>query len=91
MTTESQWPEGWTDVERPPALYRRFEFAAYAEIRAFLDRLASLSKETGLYPDLSFTRTHVNVTVYGPDGAAVGAEEREFAARAEAIAPVGAA
>jgi 4a-hydroxytetrahydrobiopterin dehydratase len=91
MTTESRWPEGWTAVERPPALYRRFEFAAYPEIRAFLDRLAGLSKETGLYPDLSFTRTHVNVTVYGSDGVVVGAEEREFAARAEAIAPVGAA
>ena len=91
MTTESRWPEGWTEVERPPSLYRRFEFVAYPETRAFLDRLAGLSKETGLYPDLSFSRTHVTVTVYGSDGAAVGAEEREFAARAEAIAPVGAA
>ena len=91
MTTELRWPEGWTEVERPPMLHRRFEFAGYSETRAFLDRLAALSKETGLYPDLSFTRTHVNVTVYGSDGAAVGAEEREFAARAEAIAPVEAA
>ncbi len=91
MTTEPRWPEGWTEVERPPSLHRRFEFAAYAETRAFLERLAGLSKETGLYPDLSFTRTHVNVTVYGSDGAAVDAEAREFAARAEAIATVEAA
>lgn len=91
MTTEPRWPEGWTEVERPPSLHRRFEFAAYPETRAFLDRLAGLSKETGLYPDLSFTRTHVSVTVHGSDGAAVSAEEREFAARADAIAPVGAA
>ena len=27
--------------------------------------LNALSKETGLYPDLSFSRTYVNVTVYG--------------------------
>jgi 4a-hydroxytetrahydrobiopterin dehydratase len=91
MTTEPRSPEGWTEVERPPSLHRRFEFAAYPEIRAFLDRLAGLSKETGLYPDLSFSRTHVSVTVYGSDGAAVSAEEREFAARADAMAPVGAA
>jgi 4a-hydroxytetrahydrobiopterin dehydratase len=91
MTMETRWPEGWTEVERPPSLYRRFEFAAYAETRAFLDRLASLSKETGLYPDLSFARTYVNVTVHGSGGVAVGAEEREFAVRAEAIAPVEAA
>ena len=85
MTTE---PEGWTEVERPPSLYRRFEFPAYPETRAFLDRLAGLSKETGLFPDLSFTRTHVTVTVYSPGGTAVGAEARTFAARVEAIATV---
>ena len=88
MTTEPRRPEGWTEVERPSSLFRRFEFAAYNETRAFLDRLAGLSKETGLYPDLSFTRTHVNVTVYGPGGAAIGAEAREFAARAEVLATV---
>jgi len=91
MTTEPRWPEGWTEVERPPSLHRRFEFADYSEIRAFLDRLASLSKETGLYPDLSFTRTHVTVTVCGSDGTAVDAEARQFAARAEAIATLEAA
>ena len=87
MTTERRWPEGWTEVERPPSLYRRFEFAGYSETRAFLERLAGLSKETGLYPDLSFSRTYVNVTVYG-SGGVVGAEARMFAARAEAIATV---
>ena len=91
MTTEPRWPEGWTEVERPSSLYRRFEFAAYPEVRAFLDRLAVLSKETGLYPDLSFSRTYVNVTVYGSGGAAVDAEARAFAARVESIVPVEAA
>lgn len=91
MTTEPRWPEGWTEVERPPSLYRRFAFADYSEIRAFLDRLASLSKETGLYPDLSFTRTHVTVTVPASNGTTVDAEAREFAARAEAIATLEAA
>ena len=91
MTTQNRWLEGWTEVERPPSLYRRFEFADYSETRAFLNRLASLSKETGLDPDLSFTRTHVTVTVYGSDGATVDAEAREFAARAEAIATLEAA
>ncbi len=91
MTTETRSPEGWTVVEQPPLLYRRFEFAAYPEARAFLARLADLSKETGLYPDLSFSRTHVNVTVHSSGGAAVGAEEWEFVARAQALATVDAA
>ena len=90
MTTEPRWPEGWTAVERPPSLYRRFEFPAYSETRAFLDRLADLSKDTGLYPDLSFSRTYVNVTVHGSD-AAVGEEARTFAARVGTIVPVEAA
>lgn len=91
MTTEPRRTEGWTEVARPPSLYRRFQFADYAGTRAFLDRLASLSKETGLYPDLSFTRTHVTVTVHSAGGEAVDAEAREFAARAEAIATLEAA
>jgi len=88
MTTGTRWLQGWTEVEKPSSLYRRFEFAAYPEARAFLERLAGLSKETGLYPDLSFSRTYVNVTVYGAGGTAVDAEAREFAARAEALATV---
>ena len=91
MSTKPSWPEGWTEVERPPSLHRRFEFAAYSETRAFLDRLLGLSKETGLYPDLSFTRTHVNVTLDGSGGAAVDANARKFAARVEAIATMEAA
>jgi len=86
MTTETRWPEGWTEVEQPSSLYRRFEFPAYPETRAFLDRLAGLSKETDLYPDLSFGRTYVNVRLYGSGEGAVGPEQRKFAARAEAIA-----
>ena len=91
MTTDHRLPEGWTEVEQPSSLYRRFEFAAYPEARAFLDRLAGLSKETGLYPDLSFGRTYVNVTVYGSGGAAVDEEAREFAARAQALVTLDAA
>jgi 4a-hydroxytetrahydrobiopterin dehydratase len=86
MTTESRGPEGWTESEQRSMLYRRFEFPAYSQARAFLDRLADLSKETGLYPDLSFGRTYVNVTVYDSGGAGIGAEARQFAARADALA-----
>lgn len=91
MTTESRESEGWTEVEQPSSLHRRFEFSAYPQTRAFLDRLAGLSKETGLYPDLSFSRTYVNVTVYGPGGSPVDAQARAFAASAEALATVDAA
>lgn len=89
MSTQSGTPDGWAEVERPRALHRRFEFAAYPEARAFLARLEALSKETGLYPDLSFGRTHVNVTVHGTDGADLNAAAREYASRADALSPAG--
>lgn len=85
MTTESPVPDGWEESERPSLLHRRFEFDDYAETRRFLTFLEELSKELGMYPDLAFGRTHVRVTVNGADGEAVGAEEREYAARAGAF------
>ncbi len=79
-------PEGWRRVERPPSLFRRFEFKSYSETRAFLDRLAELSEETDLYPDLGFGPKHVNVTIHGTGGGPLGAGEAEFASRAAELA-----
>lgn len=79
-------PEGWRAVQTPPSLFRRFQFDCYGDTRAFLERLAALSKETGLYPDLGFGTTHVNVTVYGTNGREPGAPEVDFASRAAALA-----
>jgi len=78
--------QGWELVERPPSLFRRYEFASYRDTRAFLDGLAGLSNETGLFPDLGFGRTHVNVTLYGVGGGAPGEAEFDFANRAAALA-----
>ncbi len=78
-------PDGWRRVERPLSLFRRFEFRSYAETRAFLDRLASLSEDADLYPDLGFGTKHVNVTIHG-HGGRLGAREVEFASRAAGLA-----
>jgi len=89
MSSAPSLPEGWKSVATPPSLFRRFQFDSYGDTRAFLERLAALSKETGLYPDLGFGKTHVNVTVYGKDGRAPGDHELEFASRATALAVAG--
>ena len=86
MAADNELPQGWKSVERPPSLFRRFEFSSYGDTRAFLDRLAALSEETGLYPDLGFGTTHVNVTVYRSGGGQPGPAEFDFAARAAALA-----
>ncbi len=79
-------PEGWRAVQTPPSFFRRFQFDCYRDTRAFLERLAALSEETGLYPDLGFGTTHVNVTLYGANGREPGAPEVDFASRAAALA-----
>ncbi len=79
-------PEGWRAVQTPPSLFRRFQFDCYRDTRAFLERLAALSEETKLYPDLGFGTTHVNVTLYGPSGRVPGDAEVDFASRAAALA-----
>lgn len=85
MSTIVSPPDGWEQVERPPSLFRRYQFTSYRDTRAFLDRLALISAETDLYPDLSFAPTYVNLTVQcdadGPTLAQV-----EFANRAAALA-----
>jgi pterin-4a-carbinolamine dehydratase len=78
MTINSAAPDGWSTVNHPASIFRRFEFNSYAQTRAFLDRLAALSEEMNLYPNLGFGQKHVNVTIPSDAGAA----PMEFARRA---------
>lgn len=55
----------WRESERPARLERRYTFSGYPELREFLDRAADISEELDLYPDLSFGREYVNVTIHG--------------------------
>lgn len=54
---------GWRVQERPPLLICRQDFTSYAMTRLFLDQLAAWSEESGVYPDLSFGTSYVNITV----------------------------
>lgn len=85
-TSQTPLPDGWRRVERPPSLFRRFEFKSYAETRTFLDRLADLSEALDLYPDLGFSTKHVNVTIHEVAGSKLGDREASFANRAELLA-----
>jgi len=53
----------WVTRKRPARLECRIEFNDYEETREFLDRAADLSESHGYYPDLSFGRTHVSITL----------------------------
>ena len=46
--TETGKLSGWERREQPPFLYRRFQFDAYQQTRAFLDQLAELSNSRAI-------------------------------------------
>jgi 4a-hydroxytetrahydrobiopterin dehydratase len=53
----------WTRRPRPDRLERRIEFDDYERTRTFLERLNGLSEQEGRFPDISFGRTYVNLTL----------------------------
>jgi pterin-4a-carbinolamine dehydratase len=53
----------WQRQDLPPLLSRRFEFGSYAETRRFLDGVAKLAEAAQHYPNLSFGKTYVSVTL----------------------------
>lgn len=76
----------WTSRLRPPRLERRLEFADYEATRAFLERAAHLSERAGIYPDLSFGRTYVNITLHAEEGAGeLGEHLHRFASELDAL------
>jgi 4a-hydroxytetrahydrobiopterin dehydratase len=76
----------WRRRERPLRLERRLEFANYEVLRDFLDRAGELSEETGIYPNLSFGRTYVNMTLFADDDSGeLTAEAERFAERVDSL------
>jgi 4a-hydroxytetrahydrobiopterin dehydratase len=75
----------WTQRPRPDRLERRIEFDDYESTRTFLERLNALAEEQGRFPDISFGRTYVNLTLRPEDEADVGDPEQAFAAAIDAL------
>jgi 4a-hydroxytetrahydrobiopterin dehydratase len=71
----------WTQRARPDRLERRIEFADYESTRLFLERLNTLSEQEGRFPDISFGRTYVNLTLRAEgENEVLGEREESFAA-----------
>ncbi|MFM7265712.1 MAG: 4a-hydroxytetrahydrobiopterin dehydratase [Cyanobium sp.] len=71
----------WTPRSRPERLERRLEFANYETTRLFLERLEAVCEQQSRYPDISFGRTYVNITLR-PEGddAPLNEDDHGFAA-----------
>ncbi len=57
----------WKVQKRAQQLSRRYDFSNYDDLRDFLDQLETLSESEAYYPDLTFSRTHVNVAIKARD------------------------
>ncbi|MCG5502021.1 4a-hydroxytetrahydrobiopterin dehydratase [Ectothiorhodospira lacustris] len=69
----------WTRRERPLRLERRLAFPDYEATRCFLEQAGALSEQMGVYPDISFGRTYVNITLHADDNATeLSDEQRRF-------------
>jgi pterin-4a-carbinolamine dehydratase len=77
----------WRNRTRPLRLERRICFPDYEATRAFLEDSEPLSEETGIYPNLSFGRTYVNLTLFAEEGEEEISEQlNSFAERIDALA-----
>lgn len=76
--------QAWDVQKNTKGMTRRFDFESYAETRRFLNDLAGLSERSGYYPNLNFTRTHVNVSIES-DADQLGDKDYDFAAQTDAL------
>ena len=53
----------WHERKRPVCLEKRFEFENYSLTRDFLDKLGDHSEAIQRFPDISFGKTYVNITL----------------------------
>ena len=76
----------WTRRPRPDRLERRIEFDDYERTRTFLERLNGLSEQEGRFPDISFGRTYVNLTLRAEtEDAPIEAADWAFTAAIDAL------
>ena len=75
----------WTQRPRPDRLERRIEFDDYESTRSFLERLNALAESEGRFPDISFGRTYVNLTLRPDEEQPVGEVDQAFAAAIDAL------
>jgi pterin-4a-carbinolamine dehydratase len=80
----------WRRRERPLRLERRLQFPDYGATQDFLDAAAELSEETGIYPNLSFGRTYVNLTLFADESSGeLTPALTDFAERLDALPGAG--
>ena len=70
----------WNHRESPSRIEKRFEFDAYQKISIFLKKTDELCKEKNIYPNISFGKNFVSVSIF-LDSEQIPRNEKEFSMR----------
>ena len=67
----------WNERESPSRIERRFEFEQYSTISKFIEKIEKLCKERDIYPNISFGKTFVSLSIF-LDSKEISIKEKEF-------------
>ena len=67
----------WNQRESPSRVEKRFEFAEYSEISKFMGEIEILCKERDIYPNISFGKNFVSLSIF-LDGKEISGKEKDF-------------
>ena len=54
----------WNKRESPLRIEKRFEFEEYSKISKFMEKIEKLCKEKGVYPNISFGKNFVSLSIF---------------------------
>ena len=72
----------WVEKNSPLRLERRFEFENYQKISAFLNTVDNLCKESNIYPNISFGKSFVSITIF-TNYEKISPQEKDFSLQIE--------
>ncbi len=68
----------WKERESPLRIEKRFEFEKYSKISKFMGKIEKLCKERDIYPNISFGKNFVSLTIF-LDNKVLSEKEKNFA------------
>ena len=57
----------WNQRESPARVEKRYEFEEYSSISKFMKMIEELSKNKNIYPNISFGKNFVSITIFLDD------------------------
>tara|TARA_Y100000766_G_scaffold234850_1_gene210002 strand:- start:2441 stop:2680 length:240 start_codon:yes stop_codon:yes gene_type:complete len=74
----------WSERESPYRIEKRFEFEEYSKISKFMEKIDQLCKEKNIYPNISFGKNFVSITIF-PDSKKKSDIEKYFSSKIDSF------